>query len=105
MENAARGCPNLQYLNLEACYDITDVSLLELGRGCPNLQILKCKDSKRITTTGALELGRGCPNLQNFGVPNAEWGTDKAWKDILDSEVDTKAHLMLLLLILITMHI
>eukprot|EP00899_Mesostigma_viride_P008376 jgi/Mesvir1/1753/Mv11890-RA.1 len=88
----ARSCPGLVHLSFNACYLITDDSLISLGRCCRQLETLEAAHTE-VTDSGVAVLVRNCPLLRRVALPRvtdasmglvAEHCPQLEWLDVPD---------------------
>lgn len=63
----ARGCPNLEMINIAYCKDITDHSLISLSK-CPRLNTLESRGCPVITSLGLAAITVGCKQLTKLDI-------------------------------------
>ena len=62
----ARGCPQLQSLNLYSCHGVTNVGMCALALACPNLQSIEICYSDNIKDASLRAVAQGCHKLQSI---------------------------------------
>ena len=46
------GCPNIRYLCISSCSQLTDQTIISLANNCPQLVTLECAGLSLLTDTG-----------------------------------------------------
>jgi hypothetical protein len=59
-----KGCPTLEYIDLQDCSQLTDSSLKSIGQYCSGLTYIDISSIK-VTDIGICHLTLGCPHLQS----------------------------------------
>ena len=65
----AAHCPDLTYLNLCECVNVTDASVVSIARGCPSLMQLVLSRT-RVQDDGVSALAAHCPSLHTLDLFN-----------------------------------
>ncbi|KAL2900012.1 F-box/LRR-repeat protein 3 [Bienertia sinuspersici] len=63
----ARGCPDLEMLNISYCQSITDASLISVSK-CAKLNTLECRGCPLITSLGIAAIAVGCKHLTMLDI-------------------------------------
>ena len=66
IELLAAGCPNLNWLDLDTCTQVTDAGIERLAAGCPNLMVLDLSFVSRVTGVGIDRIAAGCHNFRTL---------------------------------------
>lgn len=69
----ARGCKNLETIEVGRNYELTDESLKEIGENCKELSKLGMYYNRKITEKGLKYIMSGCPKFKEFSDGNG-WG-------------------------------
>jgi hypothetical protein len=70
----------LQSLDLSACDNISDSSMIEISKNCTHLRLLDISGSDKITDTSMIEIGKNCTQLQSLNISDCEKITDTTKK-------------------------
>jgi F-box and leucine-rich repeat protein 2/20 len=73
----ARGCPNLEMINMGYCTNISDESLQCLSK-CSRLKILEIRGCLRISSVGISAIAIGCPQLRKLDIKKCSEVNDAA---------------------------
>jgi F-box and leucine-rich repeat protein 2/20 len=69
IEVLTKGCPALEYIDLEDCCQLTDGALKSIGQYCRRLTYIDVSDTK-VTDMGISDLTLGYPHLQSIFLHN-----------------------------------
>lgn len=72
----SRGSPNLQYLCLSNCTQITDRSLISLSQGCKMLTDIELSGCSLLSDAGFTQLARHCKSLARMDLEDCSLITD-----------------------------
>ncbi|KAJ4830695.1 hypothetical protein Tsubulata_028412 [Turnera subulata] len=67
----ARGCPNLEMINMSYCIDISDSSLLSLSK-CSRLKTFESRGCPLITSLGLAAIAVGCKQLSKLDIKKCQ---------------------------------
>ncbi|RAP32591.1 hypothetical protein DID77_04355 [Candidatus Marinamargulisbacteria bacterium SCGC AG-439-L15] len=80
IRSLAKGCPNLQVLNLSMCSKLSDAAVIDLVNDCPNLTKVDLEECDQITDAVVIALATGFPKLREVDLGYCEQITDAAVK-------------------------
>jgi hypothetical protein len=69
VENLARKCRNLEYIDVSDCPAVDDVTLTTIAEHCSGLRYLCINGSDYITTSGLVRIATKCTNLKAVYLP------------------------------------
>jgi hypothetical protein len=79
-------CKNLQVLDIDFNFFVTDKSMEYVGAGCPNLNHLNIGHCPQLTDKSIEYICTGCPKLRNLNIQSCHSMTDDVIKHICKSK-------------------
>lgn len=81
----AKGCHQLEKLDLSQCPAITDKALFAIAKNCPNLTDLTIESCSNIGNAGLQAIGQGCRNLKSVSLKDCPRVSDQGIASLLSS--------------------
>ncbi len=76
--NLVRKCPELTYIKVRGCYQLTDDSMKDIANNCPELTDIDTAFCNEISDIGVISIAEKCPNLTAVNFDGCSKITDTA---------------------------